>query len=347
MIKVNKADIIDAMKVCSPGVSKGKSPIKGADTFTFKDGIVYSFNDDISVSVPIPCQKLNGSVKAEEALKLFTKLRTHEVEISVRENYWKIKSGNTEARLKLYSENCLDRIESLDIDNLDMHEIPYNFSQALSTCSLLKNKSKLEGIAISGGMMFSSDFERMSFYQLATAMPEFWIGEIACKSLTKLRDITHYAITSRWAHFKTSDNAYFSVRLIPCVIYPFIEMTEIYKEHRDLYGVDASLNDFPADMKGAVERVAAITDTYETQPLIELTFDSDGITLNGDGPAGKISEKLLFTEPFQYEVHAEALMTADFLKEAVSKSSRFFFTEDCRLVVVGESFLQIISGMSY
>lgn len=344
-MKVQKTEFLKALKACQPGVSKGKTRLKGSDEFTFKSGYLYSFNDEIAVSVPISYPELEGSIKADEAIKLFTKIHAPEIDIKIRDGYWRVAAGSTTVKLNLYKEDCMEYIESLGIDDKAMAIIPKNFQEALQICNLPKNRTTLEGVAIYGNTAYGSDFARMCFYDIGIEMPRFWLSSYVCKQLQSLDEITHYCITQKWAHFKLSTGAYFSARLTPCTVYPFEDMQNIRIAFAKL-GTSSEYNIFPEDVNGAAERVATLCETYDSSPVIDVTFTQDKLVLRGKSTAGVIEERLPFTKAFRSEVNVTTIMTVDFLKEATSKCSRFFFTDDGKLVVEGDNFLQVINGMS-
>lgn len=50
---IQKKELLENLKIVSPGIETGTVVLQGADTFAFHDGFISSYNDTISVTVPI------------------------------------------------------------------------------------------------------------------------------------------------------------------------------------------------------------------------------------------------------------------------------------------------------
>ena len=69
-MKIQKKELLEILSKCMPGVETGKNSIEGANTFIFTKGNVFTFNDSISVTVPL---KLSGLMDEERTRKLSIK----------------------------------------------------------------------------------------------------------------------------------------------------------------------------------------------------------------------------------------------------------------------------------
>lgn len=50
---IQKKELLDSLKACMPGIETGSAVLQGADSFVFHDGKIFTYNDSISVTVPI------------------------------------------------------------------------------------------------------------------------------------------------------------------------------------------------------------------------------------------------------------------------------------------------------
>jgi len=70
-MNVKRTELLKVLKQCLPGIENGNKVLEGADLFIFNKGSVHSYNDVISVSVPVKSDGLleegiDGAVRAEE-----------------------------------------------------------------------------------------------------------------------------------------------------------------------------------------------------------------------------------------------------------------------------------------
>ena len=98
-MKIQKKELLDILSKCMPGVETGKNSIEGANTFIFTRGNVFTFNDSISVTVPLKLSglmdELEGVVSANEFYKIIQKMPKDEIEIESSEKSWYLKSGRS------------------------------------------------------------------------------------------------------------------------------------------------------------------------------------------------------------------------------------------------------------
>ena len=94
------------LTVAMPGIETGNSTLSGADAFIFHSGRIYSYNDLISVAVPIEQaglveESIEGAVHADEFFKVISKFPSDEIEFEVAEKKWVLKNGKAKAELTL------------------------------------------------------------------------------------------------------------------------------------------------------------------------------------------------------------------------------------------------------
>ena len=104
---IQKKQLVESLKACMPGIESGSAVLQGADSFVFHDGKIFSYNDAISVTVPITQEGLleegiEGCVKAEEFFKVVSKFPADEIKFTVTEKgSWLLKCGKAKAEMTL------------------------------------------------------------------------------------------------------------------------------------------------------------------------------------------------------------------------------------------------------
>ena len=94
---VQKKALMESLKMAMPGIETGNSTLSGADAFIFHSGRIYSYNDLISVAVPIEQaglveESIEGAVHADEFFKVISKFPSDEIEFEVAEKKWVLKN---------------------------------------------------------------------------------------------------------------------------------------------------------------------------------------------------------------------------------------------------------------
>lgn len=323
-MNIKKSDLLWAMTECIPGVEKGNVILEGVDTFVFEGKVLRSYNDNISVTVNLPLkEKLDGVIKSMDFYKVVSKLKEEETEITVKENHWIIKNGRSRAKINLLEDKISEYIENLKTDNIEWTEIPPEFMQAMTLCSIANNYSPHAGIFIKDKDMLSTDMRRLNFYTLSKKMEEFYLSDAAVKELLKFTNIKYYNIVNEWAHFKTDKDTIFSCRCMDAHTFPqkvLLEKREnMEKEKGDL------TNSLPNSLKEVIDRVGALSRELNGNQTIQLAFDKKEITAYSfRESSGEITETVPLDKPFDEDVALEIWMDIPFLKEAINKVPDFY-----------------------
>ena len=71
---MKKSDILQALTIVKPGLSS-KDVIEQANSFAFIDGRIITYNDELSISHPIPGLAIEGAIKADVLYGLLSKIK--------------------------------------------------------------------------------------------------------------------------------------------------------------------------------------------------------------------------------------------------------------------------------
>lgn len=337
---IKKTMLLEALKAVMPGVDKGSGLIEGADTFVFLSGAVHTYNDSVSVSVPLPgAEELVGSVKSKEFFALVSRLASEDIELEVLDGKWSLKAGRTKGTITLYQAGVIEFLQALKLGELEWKPLPADFSSALRLCKMSCNATPMRGIYVGDHIMASTDttrINRYTFLELDPAgvpvpdkIPEnwenltpFWIDDPAAGDLIKLGGLAQYSVSAGWVHFLSDSGAVFSCKKKDAAMFPSKQMAMTLTQVKKLD--DLVTGPLPRDIGEAVERVSVFgNEQAGGGSAITITIHQLWITIEASRTTGSVSEDLPWDAPL--ETDPELVVTVDhsFLVEAGRKVSTF------------------------
>lgn len=350
---VNRAAFAQALKRVMPGVENGKSLLQGADTFVFKKGVVYSFNENISVSVILPegLGELAGAVKAQEFFGLISKFSGETVELTITEENWVLTSGEAEATLALLQEKVSDRIALIGPKD-DWLDVPVGFLAVLGGCVLANNSSALSGVYCSDKLLVSTDEMRINALDLSADMGTWWVSDSAAMELLKLPALKQYQLGDGWLHFATEDQTVISLKRLVADKYPFGKLRAVVAMHAQ--AEDDFTGTLPVGLRDAVERASTLSTGIESFDAVDLTFDGAGIFVASQRSTGKYKEMVKWDAPLQNpEVDAFKITLDKGMVASGLKLAKTFYLKEVklkggmskRLVFKAEHGVQLVSAL--
>jgi len=160
---IQKKELLDSLKACMPGIEAGSAVLQGADSFVFHDGKIFTYNDSISVTVPIKNdglleEGLEGCVKAEEFFKIISKFPADEIKFSVTEKgTWLLKCGKAKAEMALLNFDFQTRLKNIAPEKDAWIDLSDDFVFGIGTCKMSVNKTQLSGVYFEGQDIISTD----------------------------------------------------------------------------------------------------------------------------------------------------------------------------------------------
>lgn len=293
---IKRADLLSVLKQCLPGVEGGNVTLEGADTFIFSGGSIYTYNDIMSVRVPITEtglieEPLEGAVKASEFFNVINKLSGEEIKASNVDGKWLLKCGKAKIELNLINFDYKTRLSNVDIEQAKWTELPKDFQTCIGLCKMAGNRSSLSGVLCQDNFVLSTDGWQINKAVMeGTELPLFWVSDTAVTEILKLTGLKEMSITGEgsWAHFKTETGCIFSVKTLQAGKWPVSKLLGLLEEHQktenDISGI------FPKELFAAIDRASSFSmelDDYET---VNLLLEEKGITVSAQRTAGKYSE---------------------------------------------------------
>ena len=291
---MNRTDLLKALKAVIPGVAKGDALLVGADTFIFRDRMIQSYNDNLSITYPfdigLELDDKMLAVKAVETVKVLEKMTGLDVQLKVKENSIEITDEVTTLSMRLIEASTTNLLESLKLEELDWQALPTNFPKIMSLClaSVSKNvvHGPLVGVHVNGNDALSSDNFRATWAVLSEPMEPFTIPGTAVADLLKLEGLEKYAVTSSWVHFMSKEGAVFSSRLLASE-FPAEALKRMFPEE------DGDIYTLPEGLNKALDRAGILT--YEQDgglQFVNLSHKDGWLIVSGERQYGSITDKV-------------------------------------------------------
>lgn len=273
-MKIKKQDLQTALEIVKPGLA-GKEIIEQSTSFAFMDGMVVTYNDEISVSHPVPGLDLRGAVRSEELYQFLNKVSKDEIELDITENEVILKAGRAKAGLRLQQEIVLPLDEISD--GGDWIPLPEDFLAALAfvrdSCSQDHSRPVLTCIHVNGQTVEGSDGYQIMKYNLSEPLDVqgILIPAASSKELAKVKP-THLSLGDGWIHFKNQADTMFSCRVLE-EQYPNTE------PHMQVKGTKIT---FPKRMTEILERARIFTkQEHQIDETMEIALSGGRILVKG------------------------------------------------------------------
>lgn len=296
---IQKKQLLEALKCAMPGIETGTATLQGADSFVFHNGNIFSYNDSISVSVPLSQaglveENLEGAVKAEEFFKIVSKLPGEEISFVANEEKWILKSGKAKAEMTLMNFDFETRLKGIETSE-DWIPIDDDFITGLGICKMSNNKSPLSGIYINGKEIFSTDGWQINKYTMKESeLPVFWLSDKSVDELLKFNNLKFMQVQGSWVHFKSENETLFSVKTLSSDKYPFDKVNSLLNtsnpKETDFHAK------FPKELFNAIDRAVSFSIEISEHSAVRLNLTKEKIIVSSERSAGKYDEKVAWDE---------------------------------------------------
>ena len=351
---VKRTELLTVLKQCLPGVESGNVSLEGADTFIFSDGNVFTYNDTISVKVPILEtglieEPLEGAVRATEFFNIINKLQGEELKTSNVEGKWFLKCGKAKIELNLIDFDYKARLSNVDPGDEGWEDLPKDFQLGIGLCKMSCNRSALSGVIFKDEKILSTDGWQINRCELPGAkLPLFWISDPAAGEILKLSDLKQMNLKGSWVHFKTNNGSIFSVKTLQAEKWPMEKILKLLNEH--LKADEDISGEFPKELFGAIDRASSFSmdvDDYET---VQLSLSEKGIVVSAQRTAGKYHETVSWDKETKNITPFELYVSSTMMAYASKRSLSFYIHATKkgeqtinRLVFTGEHSMHLLS----
>ena len=218
-MEINKNKLQEALAIVRPGLAKKEKNIEQSTSFAFIKGRVVTFNDEISLSHPIPELDIEGAVETDRLYQLLSKIKAETISLEQQKNQIIVSSGRSKAGLILQKEIKLPLDEEIK-EKGKWSTLPKEFNHFLNfcipSCSKKMTMPILRCIHIDPeGIIESSDGHRITHCDLKEKIKvkDFLLPGENASHVVRLQPIKIADGNRGWIHFKNSEGTILSCRI--------------------------------------------------------------------------------------------------------------------------------------
>lgn len=333
---IQKKQLLESLKKCMPGIETGNFILQGADSFVFHNGKIFSYNDVISVMVPIEQtglveENISGAVKAKEFYSIVEKFPSDEIEFIVKENGWLLKCGKARAELNLQNFDFISRFNDLTPTDTWV-EVGEDFIQGIGVCQMANNKTALSGIYVSGKDIISTDGYQINNFKMKTELPAFYISDKSSSELLKVQGIKFMQLQGSWVHFKCEDGNVFSIKTLQSSSFPYDKVKALV-DSNDFEKMELHAS-FPPEVFKAIERATSFGMEISERTAVKLELSENGIMVSSERTSGRYAEKISWEEEMKGMDDLIIYVDTTMMQFIANRSAEFYLS---RAVMNGKS----------
>ncbi len=279
-MRVKRENLLHKLQQVSPGLAS-REIVEQSASFVFKDGRIFTFNDEILCSAAYDCD-LTGAVHAAPLVTLLSKLAEDEVDIQIKEGELTINGKRSRSGIRMNQEVLLP-IDSVDAPT-GWKELHTEFSDALEVVQGSASKDDLHFnltcIHLSSNHVEACDGYQMTRYNLKTGLEkDCLIKRDSAKSLVGL-GFTKVSEGKNWIHFK-ADGLEISCR----------RWVQDYIDLDELMAFKGRKTTLPGGLAEAVEKAEIFSSDNASENQVLVQMKDGRLRLKGEGAHGWYEER--------------------------------------------------------
>jgi hypothetical protein len=299
-MQVDKTKLIEALELVKPGLANTEV-VEQAMSFVFRDGRVFTYNEEICMSHPVEGMELEGAVKAEELYKLLLKLSKNDIDITAGDNELVLKCGRVKAGI-VYQPEVILPIDTIG-EIGEWKDIPDTLMKAIEFVSPACNiqdmsRPLLTCVHVSeNGYVEASDGFRIIRYNVK-GMPigTFLVQAVLVPSISSIRPV-QIAEGEGFIHFRSEDDTIISCRIFAQDKYVNTE------QFLSVKGVPVTL---PKSIKKMIDTASIFNDA-----MIKLSFKENKLRIKSRSMNGWSQEHATIEfdgDPFSFQINPKMLL---------------------------------------
>ncbi len=290
-VKINRQDFLLMLEKVKPGVAS-KELIEQSDHFVFDDDKIWTYNDEVSISLSFT-SAITGSIKAQEFYTLLTKIEAVNIYLQQENNKLHIRAKNFHAVINVAEITLVtDGINPPGSKSKKWKSLPENFVDAVSFCifSASTNMMLADFACIwltskdDQGLAVSCDGFRGTRYKLDTVLDDQLLLPVSAAKYMRVYNPMRYCLDGNWLHFINSEKIVFSSRVIATdynqMIWDFFDV----KDNKPII--------LPENFKSVIERAETIVvEEFAQDRFLTVKIDEGQIECRGEGKLGWVKEQ--------------------------------------------------------
>jgi len=281
------SEIRNVLELVRPGLAK-KDLIEQSTSVVFSEGRAWTFNDEVSVSVPIDLG-ITGSIPAEPLYKFLGKLPPDgDIQVEGADGEFRFSCGRSKAGIRRDGDIRLPVAEEVT-EPERWEDLPEGFTEAvgrvLFSCAQGGHRPILICIHVTPEFMESCDGFRMTRVSYRFGPKDDNDLCIVGKNLEKIADysLTRFGISGNWLQFSNEDGVKYSMRIVEGS-YPDLDKFIDVGDGQEI--------ELPAKgLEKALEWASVVADdSIKYRQRIVLEIQKGRVVVKGEGPDGWAEE---------------------------------------------------------
>lgn len=281
---VDKHALLNALEGTKPGLTQ-KEVIEQSSSFVFKDGRVYTFNDEVCCSAKTELE-IEGSVLGMPLLEILRRLPDDEIKVEVGEGELLIRGRKKEIGVRMEKEIYMP-LESVEQTNGKWKTISEDFLDAMDLVRQCAETDKTKG-ALTCVRMTPECIEAFDNYQMCRwtvntkLKDEALIKSDTAKAIVKL-GINKISATGQWVHFWNQEND---------IILSSRKYIEDYIDLAPYLAVQGVPASFPKGLVEAIElsELSSADNNQDEKNVVLVEIRPDKLRITGTGVSSRYTE---------------------------------------------------------
>jgi len=300
-VRVNKSDLLTALESVQPGLTM-RDVVEQSSCFVFRDEEVMTFNDEVACRRKSPL-KIEGAVPAGPLLAILRKLPEEELDITLEKGLLIVRGKGRKVSIRMQEEIALpiEKVEAAE-DWKPLHE---DFSDAIYVNQQCVGKDESDYAAtcihIDKKFIEACDGSQAIRYKIKTKVREsMLVRGSSIKHIVSL-DMTEFAETDSWIHFRNPTGLIFSCR----------RDTQTYEPIDSILDVDGHNLTLPKGLAEAADRAEVFSAENADENEVLVDINADRLRITGTGVSGKIVENKKINydgEPIAFHIGPKLLV---------------------------------------
>jgi len=311
-MEIKKELFLEKLDAIKPGLSN-KDIIEFADSVTFVEGLMITYNDVIAVKCPLE-SKIRGTVKADKLYSHTQKVKPDKegrIKLIIKGDDLVIKSGRSKAGIPINQEGQIS-LEELGKKIKKWKKLPSDFTEGLRlsifSAGTDASEPKLTCLHISGNQVQSSNGHRAFRYEMEKSVSkEFLLPAISAVSILN-HPIKKYNVTKNWVHFKTKDEIIISCRMYADTSFPDTSF---------LFDIKGKYFVFPDKLKSVIDRAVDFIGEDDEDKNIKISFEKKQMLVESKSDGGWFEERLKLESKKQAGFEISPFFLKDILKTSM------------------------------
>jgi len=330
-MRINREEFLKQLESVMPGLSP-KEIIEQSSCFVFMDGMVHTYNDEISCSQS-SLLKVEGAVPAIPFISILRKLEEDELDIRANEENSQllVKGKHRRAGIRIDSKVLLP-IEEVDKPK-KWKPLPADFADAVAITQPCAGSNEAQFnmtcIHLTPDWIEACNNHQVTRYRIKMDISKSTlIRKESLKHVLSL-DMTEFSETKHWIHFRNPTGLVLSCRYF-LEEYPSDDITEVLK-------VKGSKLVLPKGLREAIEKAEVFSSENVEANDVSVRIQSGKLRIKGQGVSGWFSE----SKKLEYDgKDLEFTIPSKLLSELVRQYNKCEVSEN-RLKVKGEKFIYV------